>query len=298
MASCVAKGGTLARKTLPPELQRALAKVTDIGALPEVTARIVQTVEDPRATARDMHAIVRADPALASKVLRVVNSAFYGLPAQVASLERAILLLGLSAVKNIALAASLARLFSVTAVTEQFTARDLWRHCVAVAVCARLLASAGKIIHAEEAFVAGLVHDVGLIVVQQLFLDQLKAISAQCHTVAQDFCKLERAVIGADHQAFGAVLAAKWRFPASLQQAIAYHHEPLALPPEDRKTAALVYAADTLCGRDRYGYWFTTQGQELTEEILQPVAIGPELLERVAAELPARVEEAERILAE
>ena len=285
-------------KTLPPELQQALLRVAEIRSLPEITTRIVQVVEDPRATAHDMHDIIRTDPALAAKILRVVNSAFYGLPSQVASLERAILLLGLSAVKNIALAASLSRLFSAAAVAEQFAARDLWRHCVAVGVCSRLLANAANGIQADEAFVAGLVHDMGLIMIQQLFPAKLKMVAAQCHASAQSFCSLEQVVIGADHQAFGATLAAKWRFPAGLYHAIAYHHEPLALQPENRKLAAIVYAADTLCGCERYGFWLTAQGQELADAVLQPVAIVPEFLERVAAELPARVEEAERVFAE
>lgn len=120
-------------KTLPPELQKAVLKVTEISSLPEITTRIVQIVEDPRATARDMHDIVRTDPALAAKILKVVNSAFYGLPAQIASLDRAILMLGLSAVNNIALAASLSGMFRAEVLCGEFAARDLWRHCVAAA---------------------------------------------------------------------------------------------------------------------------------------------------------------------
>ena len=96
---------------LSPELLKAMSRVREISSLPEVTTRIVEVVEDPKSTAQDMHEIVRHDPALAAKVLKVVNSAFYGLPSQIASLDRAIVMLGLSAVKNIALAASLSRLF-------------------------------------------------------------------------------------------------------------------------------------------------------------------------------------------
>lgn len=282
-------------KTLPPELQQALARVGEISSLPEITTRIVEVVEDPRATAHDMHDIIRTDPALATKVLRVVNSAFYGLPSQVASLERAILLLGLSAVKNIALAASLSRLFNAEVLSGQFAARDLWRHCVAVGVCSRLIASG---VQADEAFLAGLVHDMGLIVVQQLFPAKLKAVAAQCHAASESFCALEQLVVGADHQAFGGVLAARWRFPPVLRLAIAFHHEPLALPAEYQKTAAIVYVADTLCGRERYGFWLTAWMQPLPETILQLVGLSAERLDPIMAELPARVEEAERVFAE
>jgi HD-like signal output (HDOD) protein len=270
----------------------------EISSLPEITTRIVQIVEDPRATAHDMHDIIRTDPAPAAKILRVVNSAFYGLPSQVASLERAIPLLGLSAVKNIALAASLSRLFNAGALSEQFAARDLWRHCVAVGVCARLLTGGTKGLDADETFVAGLVHDLGLIVEHQLFPDKLKLVTAQCHDAAVRFCAIEEGIIGADHQVFGGALAAKWRFPMALQQAIAYHHEPLAPPPESQRMAAAVYVADTLCGRERYGFWLTAWMQELSDPILQRLNLSPEFIEQIIVELPRQVEEAECIFAE
>ena len=90
----------------------ALSKIGDIATLPEVTTRIITVVDDPKSTARDLHNIIKNDPALASKILKVVNSAFYGLPGQVSEIDRAIVLLGLSAVKNIAISASISRLFT------------------------------------------------------------------------------------------------------------------------------------------------------------------------------------------
>ncbi|MFQ5494669.1 MAG: HDOD domain-containing protein, partial [Phycisphaerae bacterium] len=92
-------------------VDKAIASIGDLATLPEVTIKIIEIVEDPKSTARDLHEVIKNDPALSVKILKVVNSAFYGLPGQVASVDRAIILLGLSAVKNIAIAASIARLF-------------------------------------------------------------------------------------------------------------------------------------------------------------------------------------------
>lgn len=280
-------------KALPPELQKAVAKVSEISSLPEITTRIVQVVEDPKATARDMHDIVRTDPALATKILKVVNSAFYGLPSQIASLDRAILMLGLSAVKNIALAASLARLFRVDALSDQFAARDLWRHCVAVGVCSRLIARRGPA--QDELFVAGLVHDVGLIVSQQLYPVWLKEIVATCLSHPQSFCAAETRTIGADHQALGGALATRWRFPLGLRAAISYHHEPQVLQPEFSRTVAMVHLADILCCQGHHGFWLTAQSQEISSEVLELVGYTQAQLDEVNAELPARIEEAEQI---
>jgi HD-like signal output (HDOD) protein len=101
--------------TPPPDAKKlaeqAVSKLTTLATLPEVTAQIIATVEDPRSSAAQLHKIVANDPVLVTRILKVVNSAFYGLPGQVASVERAIVLLGLNAVKNIAVAASMGQMF-------------------------------------------------------------------------------------------------------------------------------------------------------------------------------------------
>lgn len=284
-----------AGKTLPEELQKALNKVTEISSLPEVTARIVEVVEDPKATARDIHDVVQADPALAAKLLKVVNSAFYGLPSQIASLDRAILMLGLNVVKNLALATSLTRLIKGGNICDQFSTRDLWRHSIAVAVCARQLATRGRALQPDEAFVAGLVHDMGLIVAQQLFAQPVQQVATQCLEQPQNYCAAEEAVLGADHQAFGATLAVRWKFPPGLRHAIGYHHEPSSLQPEFQKITVTTYVADTLCSRGQYGYWLTAQTQEVDDWMLELLKVSPEDIESIQVGLPDAVDEAEGI---
>ncbi len=111
-------------------IKLALSKIGDIATLPEVTTRIIAVVDDPRSTARDLHNIIKNDPAMSTKILKVVNSAFYGLPGQVSEMDRAIVLLGLSAVKNIAISASISRLFTGERINDRFSARDIWKHCL------------------------------------------------------------------------------------------------------------------------------------------------------------------------
>src|SRR5947199_2956752 len=126
-------------------VMEAVKKVNTIATLPEVTARIIKTVEDPKSTASQLHKIVSHDPALVTRILKVVNSSFYGLPGQIGSIERAIVLLGLNAVKNIAVAASLGQLFRGAKLCEGFTAKDLWTHCIGVGIVARSLAKQAKV---------------------------------------------------------------------------------------------------------------------------------------------------------
>src|SRR6266542_2667408 len=139
------------------------------NALVAEALKKVTTLEDPRSTAASLHKIVAHDPALATRILKVVNSAFYGLPGQIGSIDRAIVLLGLNAVKNIAVAASLGQLFRGVKLCQGFTAKDLWTHCIAVGVAARELARQMKVPIAEEAFLAGMIHDVGMLVSLQVW---------------------------------------------------------------------------------------------------------------------------------
>ena len=284
-------------KALPPELQRALSKVTDIGSLPEITTRVMELVEDPDATVRDMHALIQRDPALAAKILRVVNSAFYGLPAQVGSLERAVTMLGLTAVKNLALSASLGHMFKAEQLSTQFTVRDLWLHSVAVAVCARALAGLGRAAPPDEAFLAGLMHDIGLLVEQQLFSEKLRNIIDLCTSESTEFCELERRELGADHQAFGGAIALKWKFPPLLHRAIAYHHEPTLLQPEFQRIAVVVHVADNLCCARRYGFWLPPPAAGSAEALLSLIHVAPEQMAALGEELDERVAEAERVFA-
>lgn len=291
-----AQGG-LAGPTLPPELQKALSRMNELSSLPEVTTRVVEVVEDPKSTAQDMHDIVRNDPALAAKILKVVNSAFYGLPSQIANLDRAIVMLGMSAVKNIALAASLSRLFQPGALSDKFSAKDLWTHCVAVGVCARMLSEAG---HgpSEEAFVAGLTHDMGLLIEHQLFPEKLKELVERVEKTPQDFIAAEREIIGADHEAFGFALATKWKFPPALRYSIAYHHNPENLRPEFKKLVTTIKVADTICCQNEIGFYLTAQTQDVSEDELAIIGVNGDKVAQLVERLEERIQEAESIFGE
>ncbi len=279
-------------------VDKALASIGEIATLPEITIKIIQIVEDPKSTARDLHEVIKNDPALSVKVLKVVNSAFYGLPGQVASVDRAIILLGLSAVKNIAIAASIARLFQGKRISVEFSAADLWRHSVAVAVAARCIAKASP--HPgmpDEIFVAGLIHDIGTLVERQAYPDEFAEVIRRCSESEIDFLACEREVIGADHQAFGVGLTTKWKFPRHLRAAVGFHHCPEALSPELRNMAVLIHMADVMCCQEKLGMYLTAQREQITPDLFETLGITPAQLDEIRAELPEKLAEAEATLA-
>ena len=278
-------------------VHQALGSVGEIATLPEVTIKIIEIVEDSKSTARDLHEVIKNDPALSVKVLKVVNSAFYGLPGQVASVDRAIILLGLSAVKNIAIAASIARLFKGKRISEHFSAADLWRHSVAVAVIGRAIAKCSP--HpglTDEIFVAGLIHDIGTLVERQIFPDQFSQIIDRCMAGEGNFRQCERDIIGADHQAFGVGLTTKWKFPRHLRAAVGFHHNPESLSVGLRNMAVLIQMADIVCCQERIGFYLTAYGDELTDEMYETLGVTPAQIEEIRASMVDMVADAEGVL--
>jgi HD-like signal output (HDOD) protein len=262
-----------------------IKKVTTIATLPEVTNQIIKTVEDPSSTAAKLHKIVSHDPALVTRILKVVNSAFYGLPGQIGSIDRAIVLLGLNAVKNLAVAASLGQLFRGAKLCEGFTPKDLWTHCIAVGVTARDLAKQMKLPVADEAFLAGMIHDMGILIAMQVHPEQVKQVCETAKKGEKAFVEIEREVLGMDHQQLGMALAEQWKFPRSCQLVAGFHHKPSQLADQNRLLVTLVYAADTICCASKHGFTLTALSQKLDAAGLADLQLDQGVVDRTRANL-------------
>ena len=278
---------------------KALAKIGDIATLPEVTLRIIKIVEDPKSAARDLHAIIKYDPPLSAKILKVVNSAFYGLPGQIASVDRAIVLLGLRAVKNIAIATSVTRLFKGVRPVTGFDPKELWRHCLAVGVTCRLIFLKKDKSRAEEAFLAGLIHDIGIIVAFQAFAEGFGDLVGRVRDENMPWCQAETEIFGVDHQLLGMGLASKWKFPMGLRAAIGYHHCPERVSEDNRLIAYAVYLADMVACVDRKGFCLTVRDDQavITPQLLETLSITEEDLTTLRADLDDALVAAEEGLA-
>jgi HD-like signal output (HDOD) protein len=280
-------------------VEKAIKGISHIATLPEITIKIIELVEDPTSTAQDLHQIIAHDPALCSRILKVVNSAFYGLPRQIGSINRAIVLLGLNAVKNIAIAASLTKLFRGGELSSRFSARDLWVHCVATAAAAKLVCDHIHLGLPDEAFLAGLIHDIGIMVEMQCDRAKLIDVFDQLNindegVPAADMREVEIKVFGADHGDFGCALCDAWKFPKSFSFVTGHHHNPLELPTGSRTLASVVYLADRLAAEAGYGFRGDLVSLGIDPAVLEELGITEEHLVKVRAELPACFEEVEQ----
>ena len=188
----------------------------------------------------------------------------------------------------------MARLFQGGRLSDQFDAKDLWTHSIAVGVTSRLLHQAqGKRAGSEEAFLAGLIHDLGLLIEKQAFAEKLTEVVTKVEREKCDFCETEIAIIGADHQAFGVGLTTKWKFPRHLRAAVGFHHNPQDLSPELRNIATLIHIGDVLCCENQHGFHLTAQGESITDDMLDTLSITHAQLDEIRANLADQITEAE-----
>lgn len=280
----------------------AVREISHIATLPEITMRIIQLVEDPTSTAQDLHNIIAKDPALCTRILKVVNSAFYGLPGQIGSINRAIVLLGLNAVKNIAIAASLSKLFKGGQLTPNFSAKDLWVHSVAVAAGTKMLADRLKLGLSDEAFLAGLIHDIGIMVELQYDRNKLVEVVERCApepdspAPAADFLTTELQVFGATHQDFGTALCEKWKFPRSFAFVTGHHHAPLELASDTRLLTCLVHVADRLAADTTNGFRLDLPDTTITPAISDELKLSASDIDEVRTKLPEQLDAARSML--
>ena len=221
----------IATGRLPSLDQKIEALVGDIRNLPTpplVLAQINRVISDDSTSAYDIAGILAEDPAMSAKVLKLSNSAFYGLPKSVPTVKQAIVILGMTEVKNVVLSAAMFAAFPGRPEDREYH-DDFWRHSLAVAVAARMLIRTRQIrqlLEAETAFSAGLLHDVGKMVI-------LCYAPAAHHEIRQLQSRrsvpdliAETEVMGVDHTQVGAFLAQRWKLPHEIMEAIVFHHAP------------------------------------------------------------------------
>ncbi len=279
----------------------AIKGISHIATLPEVTTKILELVEDPSSTAKDLHDVIAVDPALCSRILKVVNSSFYGLPGQIGSINRAIVLLGLNAVKNIAISASMAKMFRGGQLCPEFSAKELWKHSVATATAAKLICDDLKMGLGDEAFLAGLIHDIGIMV--ELQHDRLKLIEVVQSlgltdgVPAKPMTEAEAELFGATHEQFGSALCERWKFPQSLVQAAGFHHHPLDLESGGRRLACVVAIADRLSGELEEGFRLDLTDLTVDPAVMEEIGLTQDRLVAIRERVGAAIEDAQAMLA-
>jgi len=223
--------------------------ITNLPTPPIVFTQIQKVLNNPNTSAFDVAAILQEDAAMSAKVLKITNSAYYGLSREIESVRQAVVIIGMEAVKNLVLSASVFDMFSRQKIDHEFE-DYFWRHSLATAFAARLLSrrmNANMSLDPEAGFSAGLLHDIGKMVIV-VYLPDLyqKVISAKTQKPQSPDHAIESEVLGYSHSQIGAVLGEHWRLPAKLVGAISSHHDPQTIPEDGNGLPCLVHLANYL----------------------------------------------------
>jgi HD-like signal output (HDOD) protein len=226
------------------DLLKTIRGISSIPTIPTALEKITMLLQNPQTSADEIGKAIITDQSLASKVLKLVNSAFYGFPGKINTITHAVVILGFSTIKNIVLTASIFDAFKQKERQQLggFDMEKFWLHSIACGAAAQSIAkfvgSSGK----EECFIAGLIHDIGKIILCQYLNEEFLVIVRETRMKNQLYLESEQQLYGITHQDIGGILCESWKLPENLQNAVKYHHSPARNRAHFNITAIVHYA--------------------------------------------------------
>lgn len=236
-------------------LKRITQSIIALPTLPTVIGQLISLIDNPKTSARGVAQLISTDQALTAKILKLANSAFYGFPREIATVQHAVVVLGFETVKNLGLSVSVLERFSgpeSSGRADEFDRQKFWEHSIACGVAAKLLAAKLRYRMPGEAFAAGILHDIGRLILSQYFPAEFAEVMKVMREEDVYIGEAEEQVLGVTHADVGSWLAERWNLPDQLERAIAMHHTPGRVegPAE---LPSLIHLSDFLCRRQKIG---------------------------------------------
>jgi putative nucleotidyltransferase with HDIG domain len=233
-------------ETAIQSVEEILTAVKDIPPLPAIIPRVMNVLNDPNCTVVELSEVLGSDQAIASKLLRLSNSAFYGYSKHIGTIQDAVVLLGFKTIKGLIYALSLYSSFNQDVGGYMMEKGELWRHSLTAAFVARTIATRTRAGNPDQAFVCGLMHDIGKTILGEFLgrstADVLKFIQKD----NLNFVEAEERVFGVAHPEIGARVCEKWNLPVELQESVRYHHAPSNCL-SGNPLVPVVHVADIVC---------------------------------------------------
>jgi HD-like signal output (HDOD) protein len=280
--------GAANRKAITRFIKRMPSLSTTVGKVMEICSRT-------DASPNELNKVISLDPVLTGQVLKLINSAYYSLMNKVTSLTRAITMLGMNTVKNMALSTAIIRSVSGAKKSKALPTKKFWAHSIGTAVCAKLLAKANgvSVMECEEYFVAGLLHDLGKIPFGDEYIDVLNRVKQEQLSLIE----VERELLEVDHQEVGRLIAEKWKLNEAMTSAISFHHNVEAAPEEHRVRVAYVGLANMYANIHDLGYAGDPfPAEEEADKMLELTGLTWDMFSEIAASVEEEIEKAQVFL--
>lgn len=276
------------------ELIRLNRYIDSMPSLSITVSKILEVTKNPQSTAKDLNKVISLDPVLVGKVLKLINSAYYGLQNKVTSLVTAIIMLGMNTIKNLALSTAVLGNMKKESSFKSLNVEGFWRHSIAVGVLSKLIAKKIGIpaTRREEYFIGGLLHDIGKIPLNELFEESyMKAIRTADLRKAM-LLDMEREIIGVTHTEVGKMIAEKWNLTGETTECLLHHHDPNASSEQNYKLVASVYAANIYCNENQVGFSGSRHTKSIEGHILTSIGITEEYLDGLFETISTELEKA------
>jgi HD-like signal output (HDOD) protein len=218
--------------------------------MPSTAFELNEIVADPTASAHSIAEVVNKSPSLATLLLKIVNSSFYGFPSKINNISRAVTIIGTREITGLALGLCIVKAFKDIP-KEVLDMRSFLKHSIACGIISRILAAKKNISQTEQMFVSGLLHDVGRLIIYQYFPSEAKTLLGLAATSENLLYQQEKSFLGGSHMTIGKYLLKEWKLPLELENNIFFHHNPSAA--DDPVQAAIIHLADILVNALRFG---------------------------------------------
>jgi len=270
-------------------LVERLNSIRDLPSIPNTLNKVLNELARDSSTAYTIETIIKEDPLLTAKLLKVANSPYYGMPGKISSIARAIVIMGFAEVRNLVVGLSLTTMVTGDLGFEEFKTKDLWLHCVAVATAAQKLAQHIPGIDPEEIFTLGIMHDIGRFLQCLYFPNEMRELLRANNGIKNLYAAEEKA--GMPHTEIGAYLAHRWQLSELFVEAIRYHHRPQGAGPY-MPQAAVLFLADQLCKKLQIGW----HGEDTDNRLLIPkiLALPQDIIKNIANYMKEQKDEIEK----
>lgn len=227
---------------------------SELSSIGSIVLKILEMIKNPQSTATDLQEIIELDPPLSAKILRRVNSAEYGLGRQVTSIQESIVFMGFNAIKELALNLKVGDFFRDTVEINGYSKRMLWKHSLGVALCCKYIYRREFQEKGDAIYSAGLLHDIGIIAVDQYSPDAIFQITEKVKEGTASIVALEQRLLGFDHARVAKELTKSWKLPNDIVNCVAYHHYPFRASQDFAREVYTIYIADYLCIKHDIGF--------------------------------------------
>jgi HD-like signal output (HDOD) protein len=254
------------------EVFRKLETVQNLPTLPVVISTLRKALLDPNGDARRIAAIIEDDPAMMARILKVVNSALYSAKEPINSLQFAVSRMGFTAISNIALSTSIFSTFPADKGSSEFSREEFWRHSICVGIAVNVMYercrnSLSKRYGQDLLHLAGLLHDIGKIVWDQVYRPQFTRAVRLSRNNSKPLLEMEGQLIGCDHAQVGAWLGLQWNMATEILQTVRWHHDPMKADVEYRELVMLCHVANYICNNEKIGDGGDTASPSFQHEV-------------------------------